>query len=201
MFIETPDRSQLRQGDIIKGLFYPQINCEKLQLTGQPFVDLTDTTTESKQGNLLAVAEKKHGFTMFTAQVKVFCGFFVILSQCCDIARRQGKLEIPAFAVSPLLEIPYSVRNSSEKLNELQSNRLESFINFFYVFEKQPLLQDYVVDFNQIVSLPRSEFDFALSRKVLQMTDKSRISFKLKLSSHFGRPTQEELDSKLYPGS
>jgi len=196
MFTEEPNEKQLRQGDVIAGLYYPLMNCKDLNIIGtakgeEPF--------QSSNFQLTAVSEEKNGFTQLTAQVKVLRVFAVVISQCCDLEMRSSKLTIPAFAVTPLTPVPYQINSSPEKLATLQENSLESFINLFYVLRHDPLKADHVVDFNRIISLPKAEYEFALSQKVLQMTDKARVQFKMKLSSHFGRPTQEEISANLYP--
>lgn len=205
MFVEEIDQRELRQGDIIQGLFYPELNCSDLHLIGTPDNNLTNLQVNAEvQPNLLVLTENKpkEGLAIFTAQVKVSYGYFILITQCCDIAKgEKGKPNISAFVVSPLLEVPYQIRQNLEKLTELKANNQGSFTNFFYVHKHQPLLQDNVIDFNRVVSLPRAQYDFALARKVLQMTDKERVRFKLKLGSHFARPTQEELETKIYPDS
>lgn len=205
MFVEKIDNNELRQGDIIQGLFYPELNCSDLNLIGNPYGNLTNiNSNDPYQGNLVALTDnkKKEGLNVFTAQIKVYYGFFILISQCCDIAKRaDGKPGVPAFVVSPLIEVPYLIRQDTKKLSDLQANNQGSFINLFYIYQYQLLSQDYVVDFNRVVALPRSQYEFALSRKVLQMTDINRVRFKLKLGSHFARPTQEELTDKIYPSS
>lgn len=205
MFVEEIDKNELRQGDIIQGLFYPELNCSDLHMIGTPDKNLTNLQLNAEvQPHLLALTENKpkEGLAIFTAQVKVFYGYFILITQCCDIAKRdKGKPTLSAFVVSPLLEIPYQIRKDTERLTELQANNQGSFINFFYIHQHQPLSQDNVIDFNRVVALPRAQYDFALSRKVLQMTDKDRVRFKLKLGSHFARPTQEERDAQIYPDS
>lgn len=164
---------------------------------------ISDLKTQEKQPtNLIALTEKKtkYGLTGFTAQIKVYYGYFIILSQCCDLAKREkGKPDISAFVASPLVDIPYGVSKDIDKLSKLKANRQDSFINFFYIPQHLPLVKDFVVDFNCLVSFPRSQYEFIRSQKVLQMTDKSRVTFKIKLGNHFARPTQEERDANIYP--
>lgn len=203
MFVEQIDTTELRQGDIIRGLFYPELNCSDLHLIGTPDLNSSNLTLNAEvQANLLALTDKKpkEGLTVLTAQMKVYYGYFILITQCCDIAKREkGKPNLSAFVISPLVEVPYPIRQNPDNLSELQANNQGTYINFFYIPSHQHLSQDYVVDFNRVVALPRSQYDFVLSRKVLQMTDHQRVKFKLKLGSHFARPTQEELDAQIYP--
>ena len=106
-----------------------------------------------------------------------------------------------ALVVSPLQDLYFPIRKNPEYLAKLQQNSRESYMNLFYIPQTPPLPQEYLVDFSMVVSIPRSEFNFALTKKLLQMNNVSRIQFKLKLGGHFGRPTQEELDTNLYPRS
>jgi hypothetical protein len=105
---------------------------------------------------------------------------------------------------APLLDLTYDFNKDhqkfdQEKFNIFKSNSRENYISSFFIAQQSPIQKDYFVDFNQIISFPRTQYGFLLKNKILQMTDKTRIQFKLKLSSHFGRATQEERDAGLYP--
>jgi hypothetical protein len=52
--------------------------------------------------------------------------------------------------------------------------------------------QSIVVDFRQISSYPSSELEFFLRNKALQMGDRERVKFKIKLAAYLARLTQEE---------
>ena len=205
MFIDNPDLAELRQGDIIQGLFYPEISCSEISLLGKPanlFTNETISNGEEQLPNLIANLEKKgkQGLSGFTAQINVYYGFFIVISQCCNLARRDdGKPKSSAFVTAPLLDIPYNLNKDQEKFNIFKSNSLETYISSFFVAQKFPIKKDYLVDFNQIISFPRTQYDFLIKNKILQMNDKTRIQFKLKLMSHFGRATQEERDAGIYP--
>lgn len=197
--------AELRQGDIIQGLFYPEISCSEISLLGKPanlFTNETISNGEEQLPNLIANLEKKgkQGLSGFTAQINVYYGFFIVISQCCNLARRDdGKPKSSAFVTAPLLDIPYNLNKDQEKFNIFKSNSLETYISSFFVAQKFPIKKDYLVDFNQIISFPRTQYDFLIKNKILQMNDKTRIQFKLKLMSHFGRATQEERDAGIYP--
>jgi len=198
MFTSSINRKELRQGDIIEGLYYPFINCESLNLVGT-VSDNSCSVTETPR--LSALAKKESERELLTAQIQVSRGFSIIISQCCDLELHNGKLDLPAFVVAPLQPIPYMIRTKQEKLDVFQQNLLEQYINLFYIQKVPPLPDAYHVNFGMIVSIPHKEFNFVMSRKVLQMTDESRVHFKLKLARHFGRPTQDEIDGNLYPTS
>ncbi len=58
------------------------------------------------------------------------------------------------------------------------------FIDYFYVAPHQRLEnKEWMVDFSQITSLPKSEFPEILKRKILQMDDRSRVKLKIKLAT------------------
>lgn len=201
MFTETPNLNELRQGDIIQGLYYPLMKCKTIRLLGEP----TDSGAETSDTlSLSATAERKSGFYWFPAQIPVFRGHSVVLSQCCDLERRNGNQDAIAFVIAPLKEIPRLIRSDPDRLDRLKENSLRHYVNLFYIPHHPPLSQDYIIDFNMVVSIPQGEYDFALSKKILQMTDEARVCLKLKIANHFGRPADEgekELASRLFPSS
>jgi hypothetical protein len=136
---------------------------------------------------------------LFVAQLDALCGFAIILSQCCDLERHNGKLDAPAFVVSPLIDISHPIRTNPEKLEILKRNELDHYTNLYHIPESTPLTKDYMVDFNIVASLSRNEYNFVLTSKILQMTEAQRVRFKRKLAYHFARPTLEESDAGLWP--
>jgi hypothetical protein len=206
MFVDEPDKSELRQGDIIKGLFYPLVDLDAIRLIGEPAPDSFAVSSDDSEASsvvrpfaLNPVATKKDGFELYEAQLKVFRGNFIVLSQCCDLAlNEKGKHEAHAFVLSPLINIPYPVQQDPEKLAALIANTFEHYVNFFFISQKPPLQQDYAVDFGRLVSVVRAAYPHILKNKVLQMTDEHRMRLKIKFGSHFGRPTKEEIESGIY---
>ncbi|MFY9225594.1 MAG: hypothetical protein WAQ98_23155 [Blastocatellia bacterium] len=193
MFVETFNNIELRQGDIIEGVFFPVMELEKLNILGNP----TKTHFSNSSPSLSAISYIKKKTNFFTIQLKAFYGFSIVLSQCCDLAKRDdGKLEVPAFVLAPLVEVPYPILTNLNKLEALQKNETTSFVNRFYIPKNEILPIDFIVDFAVLVSIPREEIDFVLSRKILEMTDESRLKFKAKLGLHFGRLTQEEKEAQ-----
>jgi hypothetical protein len=51
---------------------------------------------------------------------------------------------------------------------------------------------EWAVDFSQIVFLPGVEYQYLLRRKVLQLLDRERVKFKIKLAAYLSRLTDEE---------
>ncbi|MGI9106561.1 MAG: hypothetical protein ACR2G4_09965 [Pyrinomonadaceae bacterium] len=197
MFNTTPNLEELRQGDIVQGLYYPLMKCSDLRIIGtitNPYEPHREnlTLTSVPGGN-------KYGRNLFLANIEVFGGYSVIISQCCDLELHNGRLDNPAFVAAPLIDIPALIQRDKEKLLRFQENQLESFVNLFHIQQQAPLLQAYAVDFSRLVSIVNSDYQFALAGKILQMTGRNRVRFKIKLGRHFGRPTQEEISNGLYP--
>jgi hypothetical protein len=72
MFTDKPDLTELRQGDIIQGLFYPEVPCSEILLLGKPanlFANETISNGGEKLPNLIANSEKKskQGLSCFMA--------------------------------------------------------------------------------------------------------------------------------------
>lgn len=194
MFVANPDLTQLRQGDIVFSLFYPILNCGNLQLVGRA------VPGEGQDYNLapLTVQMKPYGDTL-AALLNVVRRPSIILSQCCDLQLRDGKLMNPAFVISPLTPIPYLIRTSEPNLERLRSNTLTDYSSLYHIRVHDPLEEDCMVDFSTSVSVVSKDHSLALSGKVLQMTDAERVKFKTKLAAHFGRPTEEEIEAELFP--
>jgi hypothetical protein len=195
MFLPEQDRVQLRQGDIVFGLFYPILNCTNLFLIGRAMPTAPDDPCDISP---LTVQTKPYGNTL-TAQINVVRSHSIVLSQCCDLELRDGRLSSPAFVVSPLTPVPYTIRTNALNLERLQRNSLTDYSSLYYIRAQAPLIEDCMVDFSTVASVTNKDYSLALSGKVLQMTDAERVRFKTKLAAHFGRPTEEEIQAGLFP--
>ena len=198
MFVTNPDLQNLRQGDIIRGLLYPYMDCESLRVVAT----LNNQTGEETfgPGNR---PFKKYGKPFHDALIPVLSDYSIILSHCCDLQVQEGETRpaAPAFVIAPLFPIPNDVLNDSRKLANFRQNG-QHYQNSFYLETITPLSDNHAwVDFNRMVSIPISNYKRALTGKVLQMTDAIRVRFKTKLGLHFGRPTNEERIAGLYPVS
>jgi len=162
---------------------------------------------QSGPPTLIPTSTQKGKGTTVTAQVEVALVHAMVLSQCCDLEIREGKKRpgISYMALSPLLDIHYSIKTDPDKLQRLRNNSNplieaeRSFINLFHVPQQPPLPDEKMIDYNVIVSVPVSEYEYILGNKVLQMTDAHRIRLKNKMSFSYGRYTQEEKDAGLVP--
>lgn len=197
MFSHTADAAELRQGDIVQGLYYPQLNCETLPLLG---VAPPDAGPHVEGLSLAASARTQSGMAWLTAQVSVHRGYSMVLSPCCDLERRGGKLEVPAIVVAPLLQVAYNIRNDASAMAVFRQNPLDDYTGMYFVAQHPPLDGEYMVDFCRAVSIPRGEYPHTRRGKVLQLDDAERVKFKTKLGLYFGRPTAEEIAAGLIPG-
>ena len=198
MFLDKPDQHELRQGDVIEGLYYSTLQSTRLLLLGE--IDRARQADNSDGVPLLAVAGAKG---MMTAQVRVYTAPFIIVSQCCDLMLRQdnaGQTISPRFLAALLRPVAAMAgRHQIEMLEKLRANTLESFSNAYYIPKYSPLADEYVADFTWLLTIPPDDYRLALDGKILQMADIERVKFKLKLAHFFGRATDEERTAGIYP--
>jgi hypothetical protein len=188
MFVDQANNTVLRQGDILQGLYYPLMVCRDLPLIGTS----TDPVSVEEPLSLLARSKSKHSVDWLDAQLQVCRVLAIVLSQCCDLELRNEKLQINSFIVSPLLKLEYQITSDPERYETFKRNPISDYVNWFYLPHRPPLIDERMVDFNRLVSIPRAEYGLALRGKILQMTDEARVRLKVKLSQHFGRPLPEE---------
>jgi hypothetical protein len=186
MFIAKPDKSELRQGDIITGVWFPRIRFEDIRLLAA--VD----SANPEQIVTLPELVSDRGMEWTTAQIQMARRFVMVLSQCCDLEMVKNRPRGLAAVVSPLVPVPEMYRKKPEYLASLRQNKIESYVNHFYVEHAPPLPSDFIVDFGRVVSIGLDQVKDLLSQKVLQLTDASRIALKSKLAFNFGRLTDEE---------
>jgi hypothetical protein len=72
------------------------------------------------------------------------------------------------------------------------------YINLFYIPPDERLDgKEWVVDYNQLISVPAVEFPAILRKKILQMEDGWRVKFKIKLMASLSRLTEDERNAGL----
>lgn len=111
---------------------------------------------------------------------------------------------MPTLSLARLRPIPDDLRNNVENFASLRANRDTSqegvvgYKEFFYL-EPHALIdgQDWSIHFNQTVTLPTSDINILLAKKILQMDDRTRAKFKTKLAYSVGKYTDEELAAGL----
>jgi hypothetical protein len=190
MFVPDADMACLRQGDILCNIPFPLISFSELQILGTFSGESVFTATPRTHRN---------DSRWLTGQVPVRMCSCAVISQCCDLEPRHNKIRMPTFVVARLQAIPESIRNNEAQLNSLRANKDPrtpgdpGFINLFHIEPHERLDgQEWVVDFNQMVSIPSAEFPAILNKKTLQMNAACRVKFKIKLAASLARLTDEE---------
>jgi len=101
-------------------------------------------------------------------------------------------------AVARLVPVKSSIIKDSDKLASLRANKDpryqndSGFLDYFYLSPAVSGGGEWVVDFSQIASFPGTEYQYLLRRKLLQLSDRERVKFKIKLAVYLGRLTDEE---------
>jgi hypothetical protein len=201
MFLDAVDGTCLRQGDILEGIPFPRLSSSEISLLGR----MDQETSQPAVPKLSAVTSTHRGDSNWlVAQVPVHLSFCAIISQCCDLELKNGQLLMPAFAVARLIPIPRSIAEDAQRLSSLRSNKDPrsgsdpGYIDFFHISVHDRLgNKEWIVDYNQTVSIPGREFPSILSRKILQMEDGWRVKFKIKLAICLARITEEERSAGL----
>ncbi len=202
MFINETniDRECLRQGDILERIPFPLLALENLTVLGRinsapsefPYPDISTALTKHREDP-----------NFFTAQTLMRFSFGAVFSHCCELEPRKGKMLGSTFTVARLIPIKNSILEDREKLRSLRDNpdprtRNPGYIDYFHIAQNQRTdNKEWMVDFAQIVSIPKSEFPEILKRKILQLDDRTRVKFKIKAAVYLGRITDEEAQSGL----
>lgn len=196
MFLEKPDLTSLRQGDILTGIPFPLLSFA-LPLQASPDGDHLGPVPSVKP-----ITHVHHDDPQWvTAHVPVRFGYCAVLTHCCRLEARAGnRLSVPVITLVRLRPIPKSFMQNPQHLEALRGNRNPldpqdpGVLDYFYVEPHQALEgKEWVVDFHQVVALPSKHLEQILGRKILQMDDQSRMKFKFKYSACVSRPTDEEL--------
>jgi hypothetical protein len=191
------DVATLRQGDILEGVPFPLIDHTTLQLLGTIHLDrdfnglpeLAAKTHKQRQDN-----------EWLTGLIPIRFGFCIVLSNCCDLEPRDGKIPAPVFTLARLHPIPEALRSNPDNFNSLKANKDPrdetdpGYIDYFYL-EPHELLQDrdWRVHYNQVTTLPTSTIStFLLRKKILQLNDRTRVKFKIKLGFTLMRINDDE---------
>jgi len=201
MFVEDVDMACLRQGDVLRDIPFPLLDSSKLAFLGRTTLDASRAETPS-----LASISHTHREdpNWLTAQVPVRLSWGAVLSQCCDLEPRNERILVPTFLVARLRPIPKSILANPQLLASLKRNKDPrntadpGYINFFYIPPHPALANcEWVVDYNQAIALPSTEFPGILRKKTLQMDNESRVKFKIKLVMSLARLTEEEREAGL----
>jgi hypothetical protein len=187
MFIAEADKKELRQGDIIAAVWYPRIKFQDIRVVAP--IDHSDRDKIIVTPELVG---DKSGMEWVATQIEMTRRFVMILSQCCDLVMDKGRTRGIAAVVSPLVPVPERYRRKAE-YEVLRANKVEEYVNIFYVEQHAPLPSEFIVDFARVASIGLAgQYQHLLDHKVLQLTDDNRIVLKSKIAFNFGRLTPEE---------
>lgn len=201
MFVRDADKRCLRQGDILERVPYPLLASAEMSVLGR----FVKPTQPSGVPDITAVTRvHRDDPNWLVAQLPIRLSFVAVISQCCDLEPRHGKLLMPAFSVARLIPIPKAITEDPQRLVSLRSNkdprdpRDPGYLNFFYIPQSAQLNgNEWIVDYNQVVAIPGREYPGILTSKILQMEGEWRVKFKIKLAACLTRLTQDEINAGL----
>jgi hypothetical protein len=195
------DVASLRQGDILEGVPFPLMDHGKINVLG--------SVAQDRDYNALPpLSAKTHQHRddreWVTAVIPVRFGFCTVLSNCCDLEPREGRIQAPVLTLARLRPIPNDIKSNQALFDSLKANKDPrdgndpGYIDFFYL-ETHALLQnqDWRVHYNQVVTLPTSDITHLLRKKILQLDDRTRMKFKIKLGFTLMRTNEDELNAGL----
>jgi hypothetical protein len=194
MFVQDADTTCLRQGDVLKDILYPLLSSQEVAVLGRL------TEAQDSPPALSAITRlHRNDPNWLTAQIPVRLSYCCVASQCCDLEPRHGKIRMPAFVLARLIQVPAQIMTDPQRLESLRSNKDPripgdpGFLNLFHI-PAHDLLGgvEWVADFNQLLSIPGSEFPGVVANKILQMDSRSRVKFKIKFAASVSRLTDEE---------
>lgn len=206
MFVERSQwkPNELRQGDVLAGVPFPYASLLQQQLIGE--------LTPKKHLDFPAIVAKMHGISagsqeasFFTGQAPMKLSFCAVLTQCCELVpNTKGKINfVQTISVCRLTTLTAAMKNDPDKLLAIRSNsdprKAGGYKNYFFYgagLELGP--EELMADFSQTACIPSREFPDAMASKVLQLDDRSRMKFKIKLGVFNAKPTDEEVAANIH---
>ena len=196
------DAGCLRQGDILSGIPFPLLEHGKIRVLGG--LQTEDHCGDGLPDVAVSSIELNKDKNWVTIQVPARFGFCAILTHCCELEPRNGKIRNPMLTLARLRPIPDDIRNNAPNFASLRANKDSSdalnrgYKEYFYLDAHERIEgKDWSIHFNQVVTLPTSDIAVLLARKVLQMNDRTRAKFKTKLAYSAGKYTDEEIAAGL----
>jgi hypothetical protein len=190
------ENASLRQGDILTGIPFPLLDYRSLTVLGSLAVDYDYNAVP-------AISPRTHVHRFdnqwVTAQMPVrFCPCCV-LSNCCELEPRDGQIQARMVTLARLRPISNEIKRDAEKFARLRANKDprdpvdHGYIDYFYL-EPHELLQnqEWNVEYAQVVSIPASDHELLLKKKIIQFDSRTRVKFKIKLAFALGRTNDEE---------
>jgi hypothetical protein len=197
---ETFDLTSLRQADVLAGIPFPLLSRAEIHILGA----MADVYDYAALPTISAKTRTHRGDAEWvTIQVPARFGLCAVLSNCCDLEPRGGGVQTPVVVLARLREIPPDIRRDPERFDSLKANKDPrtddpGYIDYFYLESHEQLQgQDWMVHYNQVVTIPTTDITLLLQKKVIQLDDRTRMKFKIKLAFTLGRPNEDELDAGL----
>lgn len=195
------DETSLRQGDILAGVPFALMENGKTHILGAIAQDYDYYTLPSISPT---THQHRSDGGWVTVQLPARFGLCAVLSNCCDLEPRDGRVQTHAVTLARLRPVSAATRNDPARFESLTANRdprdatNPGYIDYFYL-EPHPHMggTDWNVHFNQVVTLPTTDIELLLRKKVLQLDDRTRVKFKIKLAYAFGRISEGEVAAGL----
>jgi len=190
------DRSCLRQGDILDAVLFPIFGQDTAVLGT---ID-RDGAIEVPHPRIKTIPREHRNQTdCFTLQLKARLAPGAVLAHCCELELRNGRCLLPAIPIARLISVKPTIIGDASKIASLRANKDPrntidpGYLDYFYLPSHELIGGiEKVVDFSQISSVPGDEYQQVLKRKVMQLEDRERVKFKIKLAAYLGRLTDEE---------
>jgi len=195
------DRGCLRQGDVIAAVPFPIVDAESAVLGS--IDEGSGVQTPHPKITTIAREHRKRN-DCFTMQVKARLAPCAVVAHCCELELRDGKCLLPMISVARIVPVKESISRDEEKLASLRGNKDPrnpqdpGYLDYFYLEAANSIGGvECVVDFSQISSVPGTEYQNLIRGKVLQLLDRERVKFKIKLAAYLGRLTDDEATAGL----
>jgi len=199
MFVSDADFNQscLRQGDVLEAIPFPILDSRAISILGQ--LDEAKTKASFPVPQIATLLDNHRSDpNFFWGQVKMRLCHCAVTSHCCEVEARHEKLQVAAFSVARIIPVKSSITADGNKFESLKANKNPiggdpGYIDYFYFGSHEKLgSESWMVDYSQIISIPSTEYPSILRRKILQMENRDRVKFKIKLAAYLGRITDEE---------
>lgn len=193
MFVQQPDLTCLKQGDVLRDVVFPIARVDSTRILGRAKYPAPGQF--EVEAILDGTAQRPHH--IFQVQgTTVPCA---VLSQCCDVVKNQ---EPPphSFVLCKLISVPKSIRKHQPSYDVLRANvdpygDRKAFLSNFW-FGPLPLLGgEYMAEFAQVMTASWTDYEALLRHKVGELDDLNRAMFRVKIGAHFGRVAPEDKDA------
>src|SRR6266850_2796015 len=188
MFVDNPKLDELRQGDILRRVYYPEASGTDLCIDATPVEPLEQTLAASP-----VIETDRRNFKWLSGRIRFLLrGYVIVISQCCDLELKGRLPKAHAIVLAPILDVPPTISGDTDKLRKLELNDIRDFTNYFHLTQHPPLASNCIVNLNRLFSVSNNDFSDLLSRKVLEMTVDARFTLKKKLQYNFSRPAGDD---------